>query len=77
MVTVAIDADSKRLAKRLGNNVAHLLEKRGMTRTELANNTGLTRTFIWDVIRANHVVNFADVKKIADALGVGIDFLLA
>lgn len=77
MNTVAIDKTSKQLAKSLGKNVARILGDRGITRTELAEKAGLHRQFVWEVIQGNHVVNFADVKKIADVLGMTFEELIA
>ena len=76
MSTMAIDKTAKSMARRLGENVAALIEKKGMTKKEVADAAGINRQFLWEVLRGEHVINFAGMKKIADALGVTMDSLL-
>lgn len=77
MNAVAINQESKELAKVLAENVRRLLDKSGMTRAALSEATGLNRQFIWEVLKGEHIANFVDVKRIADAFNVSMDSLLA
>lgn len=61
----------------LGEKIKELLEKRGMRQTELARITGISKTTINSIImRNNKSVDFSAMEKIADALGVPIEYFL-
>jgi transcriptional regulator with XRE-family HTH domain len=64
-------------ADMLGEKIKELLEKRGMRQTELARITGISKTTINSIImRNNKSVDFSAMEKIADALGVPIEYFL-
>lgn len=61
----------------LGEKIKELLDKRGMRQTELARITGISKTTINSIImRNNKSVDFSAMEKIADALGVPIEYFL-
>jgi len=61
----------------LGEKIKDLLQKRGMRQTELARLTGISKTTINSIImRNNKSVDFSSMEKIADALGVPIEYFL-
>ena len=53
-----------------GTNVRFYREQRGMTQEELAEKSGLHRTYISDVERFERSISLSNIQKIADALGI-------
>lgn len=61
----------------LGEKIKELLDKRGMRQSDLARITGISKTTINSIImRNNKSVDFSAMEKIADALGVPIEYFL-
>ena len=59
----------------LGEKIKKLLEDRGMRQTDLARITGIPKQTINSiVVRNNKSVDFSSMEKIADALGVPIEY---
>lgn len=59
----------------LGEKINELLKKRGMRQTDLARITGIPKQTINSiVVRNNKSVDFSAMEKIADALGVPIEY---
>lgn len=59
----------------LGEKIKELLEMRGMRQSDLARITGISKTTINSIImRNNKSVDFSAMEKIADALGVPIEY---
>ena len=59
----------------LGEKIKELLDKRGMRQSDLARLTGISKTTINSIImRNNKSVDFSAMEKIADALGVEIEY---
>lgn len=59
----------------LGEKIKELLELRGMRQSDLARITGISKTTINSIImRNNKSVDFSAMEKIADALGVPIEY---
>lgn len=59
----------------LGEKIKELLDLRGMRQTDLARITGISKTTINSIImRNNKSVDFSAMEKIADALGVPIEY---
>lgn len=59
-----------------GNKVRELRKQKKFSQEELAHKTGLHRTYISDIERGNRNVSLENIKKIANALNVRMDFLL-
>jgi len=59
-----------------GNKVRELRKQKKFSQEELAQKTGLHRTYISDIERGNRNVSLENIKKIANALDVRMDFLL-
>jgi len=59
-----------------GNKVKELRKQKKFSQEELAQKTGLHRTYISDIERGNRNVSLENIKKIANALDVQMDFLL-
>lgn len=59
----------------LGEKIKELLQLRGMRQTDLAQITGISKSTINSIImRNNKSVDFSAMEKIADALGVPIEY---
>lgn len=61
----------------LGEKLKMLLKERGLRQTDLARITGIPKTTINSIImRNNKGVDFSAMEKIADALGVPIEYFM-
>jgi transcriptional regulator with XRE-family HTH domain len=74
MSNVVTDADAK---KYIAANVARLLETRGWMQQDLAEATGENKMTISRVCRGIHVPSAALLARIAEALDVSTDRLIA
>lgn len=61
--------------KRVGNTVRRLREKQGISQEELADRSGLHRTYISGVERGVRNPTVVVLEKVADALGVELSAL--
>lgn len=61
--------------KRVGNTVRRFREKQGISQEELADRSGLHRTYISGVERGVRNPTIMVLEKIADALGVELSAL--
>lgn len=59
-----------------GERVRQLRKQKKFSQEELAQRTGLHRTYISDIERGNRNVSLENIKKIADALDVQLNYLL-
>lgn len=59
-----------------GERVRQLRKQKKFSQEELAQETGLHRTYISDIERGNRNVSLENIKKIADALDVQLNYLL-
>ena len=61
----------------LGEKIQEMLKMRGMRQTDLAQITGISKTTINSIIKRNNKrVDFSAIEKIADALGVPIEYFM-
>lgn len=58
----------------IGRQVEAMRKQKGMSQTELAELTGLTRTHIWRIETGKYNVGFYQVQAIAQVLGYKIEF---
>jgi len=56
--------------------IADLRTKKGMSQTDLANNSGVSRVMIGKYERGEASPSIEAAKKIADAFGVSLDYLV-
>ncbi|VBB44473.1 Transcriptional regulator (Cro/CI family protein) [uncultured Desulfatiglans sp.] len=56
-------------------NIRNLREKKGMTLQELADLTGLTKSYLSKIERSKKAPPYSTVNKIANALGVDVRFI--
>lgn len=59
-----------------GKRVRQLRKQKKFSQEELAQKAGLHRTYISDIERGNRNVSLENIKKIADALDVQLNYLL-
>jgi transcriptional regulator with XRE-family HTH domain len=64
------------IKKIVGDNIRFIREKRGFTQEELSVKTGMSKTFIGDIERAQKAPTTISLEKIAKALGVKTSLLL-
>lgn len=57
--------------------LAHLIENRKVTQTELAEATGVSRATIANVVAGRRGLSKAGARKLADYFGVGIELFVA
>lgn len=62
---------------RFGRNVQQARKSQSISQEELAFRAGLNRTYIGMVERAERNISLKNAKKIADALNIELDALLA
>lgn len=62
------------LYKKLGENIERLRKKRGLTQEQLAELTGLNRSYFWDIEQGRNI-SIKTAAKIAKALGVSLSEL--
>ncbi len=67
---------SKRTLEKFGNKVREERLKQGFTQESLAAKTGVHRTYIGMIERAEKNITLENIEKIARALGVSIDYLM-
>lgn len=60
-----------------GKKLSFLLKDKGLSQRELAKSIGVTETTISRYASGGRVPRGSEIKKIADVLGVSIDFLLS
>ena len=59
-----------------GKKVRQLRKQKKFSQEKLAQKTGLHRTYISDIERGNRNVSLENIKKIADALDIQLNYLL-
>lgn len=59
-----------------GKTIARLREEKGLSQTELADKSGVSRVMIGKYERGDAVPSIEAAKKIADALDVSLDYLV-
>lgn len=69
--------DDKTVQERLSANILHFLSMHKMTQQQLARKTGETDMFVSRIVRKIHIPNVAAMSRIAEALDVSVDQLLA
>lgn len=60
----------------MGERIAALRSRRGLTQKELANRAGLSTPFISDIENDKRNVSSGALLKIADVLGASLDYLM-
>lgn len=61
--------------KTVGKRISEILEQKGWTQVKLADKMNVSRQVMNNIIQGNKNVTIAEVKKIADILGVNTDDL--
>ena len=67
---------SKNILKKFGNRVREERIKQKLSQEELAEKTGVHRTYIGMVERAEKNITLQNIEKIAKALNISIDKLM-
>ncbi len=67
----------KRVLVKFGNRVREERQKQKLSQEELAEKAGVHRTYIGMIERAEKNITLTNIERIAKALGVPIDRLLA
>ena len=67
---------SKLILEKFGQKVREERLKQGLSQEELANKTGVHRTYIGMIERAEKNITLLNIEKISNALGVSISELL-
>ena len=70
------DKDLRVLLKAFSRSVRELREKRGISQEELADRSGLHRTYISNLERAEVNVSLKNIKKLARGLGISMTALV-
>ena len=63
--------------KQVGNNIQQILSDQGKTQQSLANDLGISKQVMNKIIAGSKAINVAEISKIASALSVTTDRLLA
>jgi transcriptional regulator with XRE-family HTH domain len=63
------------LEERIAKNIRTLREKKKMTLQEIADRTGLTRSYLSKIERSRKAPPYSTLNRIASALGVDVNFL--
>ncbi len=58
--------------KRLGDNLRHIRQSKGLSQEKLAELTGLHRTYIGGVERGERNISLLNLVRIAEAFGVAV-----
>ena len=74
MSTVMTDEQT---IKNIAENVARLLEEKGMSQAELARATKESEMNISRLVRGTNMPGAAMLSRVADALGVSVDYLIS
>lgn len=69
--------DDNTVLDRLSANIAGFMALHHLSQRELARKTGETEMFISRILRQSHMPNVASMSRIAEALDVSVDQLLA
>lgn len=70
------DKDLRVLLKAFSRSVRELREKQGISQEELADRSGLHRTYISNLERAEVNVSLKNIKKLAHGLGISMTSLV-
>lgn len=68
--------DDEQAKENIAANVSRLLDEKKMTRYRLAQLTGENQTNLYHVVHGQNVPRAGALARIAEALGVTIDFLV-
>lgn len=60
----------------VGQNIADVLEEKGITQKQLAEQIGVSKQVMNKIVRGQKAINTLEVKMIADALGATIERLV-
>ena len=71
-----MEDDRKRLNRIIGSNIQTLRIRKGITQEKLAEDTGISTSFLANLERGNKGVSVFILYKIAHCLGVSVDYLL-
>ena len=67
---------SKRLLKKLGENIRHYRLAKGFSQERLAEVTGLHRTYVGGVERGERNISLLNLARLAKVLGVSLSNLM-
>lgn len=69
--------DDTTALRNIAINTRHFLQVKGMSQSDLARATGETRVFISNLVRGVYMPGAGALKRVADALDVSVDQLIA
>ena len=66
----------KKILKILGDNVKNIRQKQGLSQEDLAEKSGLHRTYIGGIERGERNVSLLNIERIAKALSIKVNSLV-
>ena len=60
----------------VGQRINHIRSEKGLTLEKLANQSGLSKSFLWEVERDRSGISGRRLLQVANALGASLDYLL-